>query len=69
MNRILSMYERLCEGHGLTKKVESDSFHVTEKTIQRDLDSIRDYLGDMKKDGAIEYIRKENVYKLEGGYI
>ena len=59
------MYERLCEGHGLTKKVESDSFHVTAKTIQRDLESIRDYLETMKTNESMEYNRKENVYKLE----
>ena len=62
------MYERLYEGLGLTKKVESDSFRVTEKTIQRDLDSIRDYLGTSKMNESIEYNRKEKVYKLERGY-
>ena len=34
ISRILSMCERLCKGHVLTKKTEADSFHVTAgKTI------------------------------------
>jgi predicted DNA-binding transcriptional regulator YafY len=68
ISRILSMYERLCKGHVLTKKAEADSFHVTAKTIQRDLESIREFLETTKTNEYLEYDRKEKVYRLEMGH-
>ena len=50
------MYDRLGKGHVLTKKAESDAFRVAEKTIQRDLDSIRDFL-------EIEQINQYLIYR------
>jgi predicted DNA-binding transcriptional regulator YafY len=67
-HRILSMYDRLCKRHVLNKKEEADSFHVGEKTIQRDFDSIRAFLETVKTNEYLEYDRKENVYKLEMGH-
>ena len=64
-HRILSMYDRLCKGHVLTKKVEADVFHVGEKTIQRDFDSIRAFLEKEKTNHYLEYDRKQKVYRLE----
>ena len=67
-NRVLSMYDRLCKGHVLTKKAEANSFHVSEKTIQRDLESVREFLETTKTNEYLEYDRKEKVYKLENGH-
>lgn len=64
-NRVLSMYDRLREGHVLIKKAEADVFQVTEKTIQRDFDSIRAFLETTKINQYLQYDRKEKVYKLE----
>lgn len=66
-NRVLSMYDRLCKGHFLKKKEEADVFHVGEKTIQRDFDSIRAFLETTKTNQYLQYDRKEKVYKLEMG--
>lgn len=63
--RILSMYDRLCKGQTLTKKAEADVFHVGEKTIQRDLDSIRAFLEMEKTNHYLEFDRKQKVYRLE----
>jgi predicted DNA-binding transcriptional regulator YafY len=61
------MYDRLCKGHTLTKKGEADAFHVGEKTIQRDFDSLRDFLETVKTNQYLEYDRKDKVYRLEAG--
>ncbi|MEH6942055.1 helix-turn-helix transcriptional regulator [Bacillus sp. JJ722] len=63
--RVLSMYDRLCKGHVLTKKAEGDSFQVGEKTIQRDFKSIRDFLEQTKTNQYLDYDTKQKVYRLE----
>ncbi|MFD3448151.1 hypothetical protein ACFDTO_26520 [Microbacteriaceae bacterium 4G12] len=68
INRVLSMYDRLCKGYMLTKKAEADSFRVSEKTIQRDLNSIRTFLETTKTNQYLEYDRVQKVYKLEMYY-
>ncbi|WP_040207191.1 helix-turn-helix transcriptional regulator [Neobacillus jeddahensis] len=64
-DRVLSMYDRLCKGHVLTKKTEADSFHVGEKTIQRDFDSIRAFFENEKTNQSLKYDRKQKVYRIE----
>ncbi len=44
--RTLDMYVRLCEGKVLNKKEEALRFGVDERSIQRDLNGIREYLAD-----------------------
>ena len=63
-NRVLSMYDRLGKGHVLTKKAESDAFRVAEKTIQRDLDSIRDFLEIEQINQYLVFDHKQKVYNL-----
>lgn len=58
------MYDRLYKGHALTKKSETDRFGVTEKTIQRDFDSIRNFLETNKINQYFEYDHKQRVYRL-----
>lgn len=62
--RVLSMYERLSKGGVLTKVNEANRFGVGEKTIQRDLESIRTFLETEKVNQFLEYDRTEKVYKL-----
>lgn len=57
--RILSMYARLYAGKGINKKEEAEHFQVSDKTIQRDLEHIRDYL---KPDNVIRYNIVEKQY-------
>lgn len=44
--RMLSMYDRLLSGQVLFKREEANRFGVNEKSIQRDIEEIREYLGD-----------------------
>lgn len=62
--RVLSMFDRLFEGKGINKKQEAFLQQVSEKTIQRDLDQIREYIETTKLNCHLEYDRIEKVYKL-----
>lgn len=48
VNRVLSIYERLIQGHVLNKKDLAIEFGVNEKSIQRDIEHIRLYLADAR---------------------
>ena len=63
--RVLSMYDRLCRGYVLTKKAEADAFQVGEKTIQRDIDSLRVFIEKEKTNQYLVYDRKLKGYRLE----
>lgn len=63
--RILSLYERLCQGDTISKKEESVRFGVNEKTIQRDIDELRTYIANnFEASMVLEYDRKKNGYVL-----
>ncbi|MFL1997500.1 WYL domain-containing protein [Lysinibacillus irui] len=62
--RVLSMFNRLMDGHGINKKQEALTHQVGEKTIQRDIDQIRAYIAKAKLDCHLQYARSEKVYKL-----
>ncbi len=62
--RVISMFDRLMDGQGISKKQEAFTHQVGEKTIQRDLDQIRAYIEKAKLDCHLEYVRTEKVYKL-----
>lgn len=50
-HRVLSLFKRLASGEIIQKSVEAERFHVTEKSIQRDLDDIREYLSEEQIEG------------------
>ncbi|CQR69960.1 hypothetical protein SOV_52350 [Sporomusa ovata DSM 2662] len=50
-HRVLSLFKRLASGEIIQKSVEAERFHVTEKSIQRDLDDIREYLAEEQIEG------------------
>ncbi len=65
--RLLSIYERLNKGEAIEKAQLADSFGVTQKTIQRDIDGLRAYLAEnhmAENDVAIKYDKVKNVYYL-----
>jgi predicted DNA-binding transcriptional regulator YafY len=65
--RILSMYNRLCNGHVLYKKDEAALFGIGEKTIQRDIDHIRSYIELEKMDQYLVYDHQKRGYRLDSG--
>ncbi|MEG0472276.1 MAG: WYL domain-containing protein [Solibacillus sp.] len=67
VERILSMYDRLKNGESLVKREEADRFQISEKSIQRDLENIRDYLGNEKRNEKLYYNREKQGYILETG--
>ncbi len=71
-SRILEIYESLRSGHTMDKPVLAQRFGVDERTIQRDIDSIRDFLSERTVDGAdagtVIYDRRRKGFILEGCY-
>ncbi len=64
--RLLSMYDRLSSGKILLKAEEAEYFEVNEKSIQRDIEEIREYLDEQ---AALTGSRKELIYDYKNhGY-
>lgn len=49
--RILSLFKRLASGKTIKKVLEAERFNVSEKSIQRDIDTLRQYLAEERKSG------------------
>lgn len=75
IERVLGLYSKLINGAILNKAKEAQNYHVNERSIQRDIDDIRNYL-DQKamEDGIINSViydriakgyRLEQIYKLK----
>lgn len=65
--RLLSIYERLNKGELLDKANLADSFGVSQKTIQRDIDDLRAYLAEThftEKELSIKYDKAKKGYYL-----
>lgn len=66
--RVLSLFVRLSYGDILKKKEEARHYQVTERTIQRDLETIRSVLEEERKmgrdDRMLLYDREQNGYKI-----
>ena len=63
--RILSIYQRVLDGKAVNKSEEAFRFGVNERTIQRDLDDIRKYLGlEIRKKRQLIYDRDKKGYLL-----
>ncbi|MDE7477351.1 MAG: WYL domain-containing protein, partial [Lachnospiraceae bacterium] len=67
--RILSMYDKLSKGKILYKGEEANYYQVNEKSIQRDIEDIREYL-DTQPDQAggenrLVYDHRQHGYRLE----
>ncbi len=69
--RVLSIYTKLMNGYLVNKSEEAAAFGVNERSIQRDIDDIRDYLDTSPDTGvhnAVIYDRMEKGYRLENVY-
>lgn len=65
--RMLNLNERLIQGAVVNKSMLALEFGVTEKTIQRDIDSLRNYYAETHVgEGKVEikYDKKRKGYKL-----
>lgn len=64
--RVLSLFVRLSHGDILKKKEEAGRYQVTERTIQRDLETIRNVLREERQKGKDDrmllYNREQNGY-------
>lgn len=67
-NRVLDLYQALQNGQVINKKAAAEAYGVNEKSIQRDLDSIRDFLSEQTtRQGliqSVEFDRTANGYRL-----
>lgn len=72
INRVLGIYSKLMGGYIVNKAEEAQNYGVNERSIQRDIDDIRNFLEtDVKHSGIINsviYDRIEKGYKLEQVY-
>lgn len=72
IDRVLGIYTQLMAGAKLNKQVIATAYGVNEKTIQRDIDDIRDFLevdgGNSGLTNSVIYDRAERVYRLEQIY-
>lgn len=65
--RLLDIYERLNKGEHLNKQEAADKYKVSVKTIQRDLEDLRNYLSEKyydEGDISIKYSRSKDSYFL-----
>lgn len=72
IDRVLGMYTKLMNGQTVCKANEARTYNVNERTIQRDIDDIRNFLeSDAENTGMINsviYDRIEKGYRLETLY-
>jgi predicted DNA-binding transcriptional regulator YafY len=65
--RLLSIYERLNKGEVVSKEDLVNTFGVTAKTIQRDIDDLRAYLSEThfsEQEVTVKYDKNKNGYYL-----
>lgn len=72
VGRVLSIYTKLINGGLVNKAEEAARYNVAERSIQRDIDDIRAYLGDVEEnDGVLNdviYDRAKKAFRLERIY-
>lgn len=64
--RLLQIYSRLADGEVLQKRELAQRFHVTERSIQRDMESLRLFCAGQGLRQEIVYDREAQGYRLEG---
>lgn len=71
-SRLLKIYSKLVKGRIVNKSEEAANFNVDERTIQRDIAAIKDYMGtDMTNNGVINsiiYDKDAGGYRIESSY-
>ena len=65
VERIINLYNRLYDGELLVKSEEAERFGVNERSIQRDIEDLRDYLADdPSEERDLIYDRRRGGYLL-----
>ena len=62
--RLLCLYRELTEGHGIQKQEAAIRFGVNERSIQRDIEDMRNFLAEQSPPAEIRYIVKDKRYYL-----
>ena len=62
--RMLAIYDELLHGKTLGKKELAERFHVTERSIQRDMEVMRFFLAEQRLPQELVYDKREHIYKL-----
>ena len=72
IGRVLQIYSKLCDGYVVNKAEEAARYGVNERSIQRDIDHIRNFLDeDSERTGVINSIVYDRIakgYRLETLY-
>lgn len=72
IQRVLGLYTKLINGSVINKATEATNYNVNERSIQRDIDDIRNYLEQQgTEDGilnSVEYDRQVKGYRLKQIY-
>ena len=64
-DRILSLYSRLQKGDVIRKREEAQRFCVTEKSIQRDIDTLRAFLESKHAGQTVVYDKRLSGYRMD----
>ena len=64
-DRVLKIYSRLVNGDILRKKELAQQFRVTERSVQRDMESLRCFFAEQELPQDIVYDKEERGYRLE----
>ena len=62
--RLLEIYARLVSGEVLEKDLLAEEYHVSDRSIQRDMNSLRCFLADQTLPQELIYDRREPGYRL-----
>ena len=65
IDRVLKIYSQLVNGDVLRKKELAQQFHVTERSIQRDIESLRYFFAEQELRQDIVYDKAAKGYRLE----
>jgi hypothetical protein len=64
--RLLSFYKQLLSGKKVSKQLFIDEYRIDERTFERDVAEIRNFLSDSFSNEELIYDREDNVYYLNG---
>ena len=64
-DRLLQIYSRLVNGEILSKRALADQFHVTERSVQRDVEALRCYFQEEGLNQDVIHDRKAGGYRLQ----
>ena len=64
-DRILQIYSRLVNGDILSKKGLAQQFHVAERSVQRDIESLRCFFAEQGLSQDVVYDKNVKGYRLE----